>query len=92
MDERDAQMDAAGTDVMDLDRRGKRYFVNDCSTRSPALRWFLLDQTMRDVCRATLGDDAYLFNDQLSSRAPTGRRASRGIRTAATSPTSTGST
>ncbi len=64
MDERDAQMDAAGTDVMDLDRRGKRYFVNDCSTRSPALRWFLLDQTMRDVCRATLGDDAYLFNDQ----------------------------
>ena len=64
MDERDAQMDAAGTDVMDLDRRGQRYFVNDCSTRSPALRQFLLDETMRDVCRATLGDDAYLFNDQ----------------------------
>ena len=64
MDERDAEMDAAGTDVMGLDRRGQRYFVNDCSTRSEALRTFLLGETMRDVCRATLGDDAYLFNDQ----------------------------
>jgi hypothetical protein len=27
MDERDAEMDAAGTDVMGLDRRGQRYFV-----------------------------------------------------------------
>jgi ectoine hydroxylase-related dioxygenase (phytanoyl-CoA dioxygenase family) len=64
MDERDAEMDAAGTDVMGLDRRGQRYFVNDCSTRSRPLREFLLGKTMRDVCRATVGGDAYLFNDQ----------------------------
>jgi len=64
MDERDAEMDAAGTDVIGLDRRGQRYFVNDCSTRSDALRDFLRGASMREVCRATVGDDAYLFNDQ----------------------------
>jgi ectoine hydroxylase-related dioxygenase (phytanoyl-CoA dioxygenase family) len=64
MDERDAQMDAAGTDVIGLDRRGQRYFVNDCSARSDALRQLLLGEAMREVCRATLGADVYLFNDQ----------------------------
>jgi ectoine hydroxylase-related dioxygenase (phytanoyl-CoA dioxygenase family) len=64
MDERDAEMDAAGTDVIGLDRRGQRYFVNDCSTRSDALRQLLLGEAMRKVCLATVGEDAYLFNDQ----------------------------
>ena len=64
MDERDAEMDAAGTDVIGLDRRGQRYFVNDCSARSEPLRQFLLGETMREVCLATVGEDAYLFNDQ----------------------------
>jgi ectoine hydroxylase-related dioxygenase (phytanoyl-CoA dioxygenase family) len=64
MDERDAEMDAAGTDVMGLDRRGQRYFVNDCSKRSDALRQLLLGEAMREVCRHTVGENAYLFNDQ----------------------------
>ena len=64
MDERDAEMDAAGTDVMGLDRRGQRYFVNDCSMRSGALRQLLLGGAMREICRATVGEDAFLFNDQ----------------------------
>jgi hypothetical protein len=58
-------MDAAGTDVIGLDRRGQRYFVNDCSTRSDALRQLLLREAMREICRATVGEDAFLFNDQL---------------------------
>ena len=64
MDQRDAEMDAAGTDVIGLDRRGQRYFVNDCSITSEPLRRFLLGELMAGICRATLGDDAYLFNDQ----------------------------
>jgi ectoine hydroxylase-related dioxygenase (phytanoyl-CoA dioxygenase family) len=64
MDERDAEMDAAGTDVIGLDRRGQRYFVNDCSTRSAALRQLLLGEAMREVCSHTVGENAYLFNDQ----------------------------
>src|SRR3982751_3551588 len=61
MDERDAEMDAAGTDVMGLARRGPRCFVNDCSTRSAALRHLLLGEGMREVCHHTVGENAYLF-------------------------------
>lgn len=78
-------MDAAGTDVIGLDRRGQRCFVNDCSMRSDSLRQLLLGEAMREVCRATVGEEAYLFNDQFVVKAPTARRASPGTRTAATS-------
>jgi ectoine hydroxylase-related dioxygenase (phytanoyl-CoA dioxygenase family) len=64
IDKRDAEMDAAGTDVIDLDQRGRRYFVNDCSLESPKLRRFLSSDVMAEICRATLGANAYLFNDQ----------------------------
>jgi len=64
IDARDRDMDAAGTDVIGLDQRGRRYFVNDCSTESPKLQRFVLGDLMAEICRATLGDDAFLFNDQ----------------------------
>ena len=64
IDKRDAEMDAAGTDHIGLCMRGRRYFVNNCSTESEVLRRFVLDERMADICRATLGPDAYLFNDQ----------------------------
>lgn len=85
-------MDAAGTDVIGLDRRGQRYFVNDCSARSDSLRQLLLGEAMRKVCRATVGEEAYLFNDQFVVKAPTARRASPVIGTAATSRTNIPST
>src|SRR3954466_753732 len=34
IDKRDAEMDAAGSDRIDLCMRGRRYFVNDCSKES----------------------------------------------------------
>ena len=61
---RDDEMTAAGTDVMGLDQRGRRYFVNDCSVERPRLRRFVFGELMAEICRSTLGDDAYLFNDQ----------------------------
>lgn len=64
IDQKDREMDAAGSDVLDLDQRGKRYFVNDCSMRSAALRQFVVGDLMADIVGALLGDDAYLFNDQ----------------------------
>jgi ectoine hydroxylase-related dioxygenase (phytanoyl-CoA dioxygenase family) len=72
IDERDREMTVAGTDVLDLDRRGRRYFVNDCSPRSSRLRDFVFGELMADVCRATLGDDVYLFNDQYVVKGPDG--------------------
>ena len=64
IDQKDREMDAAGVDVLGLDQRGKRYFVNDCSTVSAALRGFVLGDLMASICRAFLGDQVYLFNDQ----------------------------
>lgn len=64
IDERDSEMDKAGTDTLGLNQRGLRYFVNDCSIDSPVLQQFVLGALMAEVCQATLGDDAYLFNDQ----------------------------
>jgi ectoine hydroxylase-related dioxygenase (phytanoyl-CoA dioxygenase family) len=64
MDQKDREMDAAGVDVLGLDQRGKRYFVNDCSTVSPELQSFVLGDLMARICRTLLGDEVYLFNDQ----------------------------
>jgi ectoine hydroxylase-related dioxygenase (phytanoyl-CoA dioxygenase family) len=64
IEQKDREMDVAGTDVLGLDQRGKRYFVNDCSIHSDGLRRFVLGDLMAAICRATLGDTAFLFNDQ----------------------------
>ena len=60
----DARMDAAGVDALGLSRRGERYFANECQREQPALRAVLFSEAMANICRATLGDDAYFFFDQ----------------------------
>ena len=60
----DARMDAAGVDTIGISHRGKRYFANECQREQPALRLMLFSQVMADICRATLGDNAYFFFDQ----------------------------
>ena len=66
----DARMDAAGTDRLGLSHRGKRYFANECQREQPALRSMLFSPLMADICRATLGDDAYFFMDQYVVKGP----------------------
>ena len=60
----DAEMERQDTDVLGLNHRGKRYFVSNCFRKQPTLREFLFSDLMADVCRATLGDTAYLFWEQ----------------------------
>jgi ectoine hydroxylase-related dioxygenase (phytanoyl-CoA dioxygenase family) len=60
----DAEMDARGTDRWDLNARGRRYFANRMAQELPELRSFLFGELMADICRATLGDNAFLFNEQ----------------------------
>jgi hypothetical protein len=68
----DARMDAAGVDTLGISHRGKRYFANECQREDPALRRVLFSDVMADVCRATLGDNAYFFFDQYVVKGPEG--------------------
>jgi ectoine hydroxylase-related dioxygenase (phytanoyl-CoA dioxygenase family) len=56
-------MDRLGVDELDLDHRGRRYFVH-AYAHSPAIRAFLRSDLMTEVARAALGETVYLFNEQ----------------------------
>jgi ectoine hydroxylase-related dioxygenase (phytanoyl-CoA dioxygenase family) len=68
----DRRMDALGVDSVGITHRGRRYFANECQRVQPALRAMLFSETMADVCRATLGEDAYFFFDQYVVKGPDG--------------------
>jgi ectoine hydroxylase-related dioxygenase (phytanoyl-CoA dioxygenase family) len=63
VDERDREMDRRGVDTLDLDHRGRRYFVHAYDA-SPEVRRFLFSDLMAQVARTALGDTVYLFNEQ----------------------------
>jgi ectoine hydroxylase-related dioxygenase (phytanoyl-CoA dioxygenase family) len=63
IDDRDREMDRLGVDELDLDHRGRRYFVHAYG-RSPAIRAFLRSDLMVQIARAALGETVYLFNEQ----------------------------
>jgi ectoine hydroxylase-related dioxygenase (phytanoyl-CoA dioxygenase family) len=63
VDARDAQMDRLGVDVLDLDHRGRRYFVH-AFEHSESARHFLTSELMVTLASATLGENVYLFNEQ----------------------------
>lgn len=68
----DARMDAAGVDTLGISHRGRRYFANECQREAPELRKVLFSEQMAEVCRATLGPDAYFFFDQYVVKGPEG--------------------
>ena len=60
----DAQMDAAGVDQMGINTKGRRYFSHMIYQDRPELRSFLFSDLMAEICRATLGPEAYMFWEQ----------------------------
>jgi ectoine hydroxylase-related dioxygenase (phytanoyl-CoA dioxygenase family) len=74
IDERDREMDRLGVDTIDLDHRGRRYFVHAYEKSEP-VRQFLRSELMLEIARAALGDTVYLFNEQYVVKA-----AERGMR------------
>lgn len=58
------RLDALGVEVDGISHRNKRYFAGECQRVRPSLRTMLFSDTMADICRATIGDDAYFFYDQ----------------------------
>ncbi len=64
MDRLDQAMDAEGVDRLGINARGKRYFSAMVYRERPELRPFIFGDTMAQICRGVLGEDAYLFWEQ----------------------------
>lgn len=60
----DARMDREGVDTLGINHRGRRYFVGQSYRDHPRLGEFLFGDLVADICRATLGETAFLHNDQ----------------------------
>ena len=59
-----AEMDAEGVKVKGINHRDSRYFIANRYKDSAKLREFLFGDLMADVCRASVGPDAFLFVEQ----------------------------
>jgi len=60
----ETEMEAKGVTVSGINHYKKRYFIANRGKESPPISRFLFSSLMADICRATLGDAAYLFNEQ----------------------------
>lgn len=58
------EMDRLGTDHVHISHRGKRYHIAKKYDQPPRLSEYVFSDLMADVCRATIGDTAFLFYDQ----------------------------
>jgi len=60
----DAEMDALGVETLGITHKGNRYFIGGKWHQSDRLPRFLWSELMAGICRDTLGDTAFLFNEQ----------------------------
>ena len=79
-----AEMDRLGTDHIHISHRGKRYHIAKQYEQAPRLAEFVFSDLMAEICRATIGDTAFLFYDQYVVKAASKAWRFRGIRIVAT--------
>ncbi len=60
----EAEMDRQGVETIGINHRSKRYFISNRYKESPYIASFIFSEVMAEICRATLGPDAYLFHEQ----------------------------
>lgn len=61
---RDREMEARGIATDGITHYKKRYFIHGRDADSPIMTKFLFSDLMAAICRATLGETAYLFHEQ----------------------------
>jgi len=61
---RDRELEAKGIASDGITHYKKRYFIHGRDAGSPIMTKFLFSDLMAEICRATLGDTAYLFHEQ----------------------------
>lgn len=64
IDEQNKEMDKQGTDILHLSKRNSRYFVFLAYKDRPHLGNFIFSGLMAEICKATIGNEAYLFWEQ----------------------------
>ncbi len=58
------EMDRQGTDHIHISHRGKRYHIAKQYDQPPRLSEYVFSPLMAEICKATIGDEAFLFYDQ----------------------------
>jgi ectoine hydroxylase-related dioxygenase (phytanoyl-CoA dioxygenase family) len=58
------EMDRLGTDHIHISHRGERYHIAKRYDQAPRLSEYVFSDLMAEVCRATIGEKAYLLYDQ----------------------------
>lgn len=58
------EMDRLGTDHIHISHRNKRYHIAKKYDQVPRLSEYVFSELMAEICRATIGETAYLFYDQ----------------------------
>lgn len=64
IEEQNKEMEKLGTDTLNLTKRNSRYFVFLAYKDRPQLGEFIFSDMMAEICKATIGDEAYLFWEQ----------------------------
>lgn len=62
--EQDKEMEKLGVNELNLSRKNSRYFVFNSYKDKPHLGQFIFSDRMAEICKATIGDTAYLFWEQ----------------------------
>jgi hypothetical protein len=60
----DDRMRSAGRESWDANFLDKRYFISLYHNHSDILKQYLFSEQMADICRATIGPDVFLFQEQ----------------------------
>jgi ectoine hydroxylase-related dioxygenase (phytanoyl-CoA dioxygenase family) len=61
---KDQEMDDRGDDTVGITHKRKRYFISRMYRKSPRLWRFIYSDLMAEICRAALGEQAFLFYEQ----------------------------
>ncbi len=60
----DDKMREAGVEVWDINHLNKRYFISLYHNHSRLLQEYLFSEQMAEICRATMGPEVFLFQEQ----------------------------
>jgi len=61
---KDQELEKKRDATLGISHKGKRYFISRQYRKSSRLWRFIFSDLMAEICRATLGKEAYLFNEQ----------------------------